>query len=448
MSVSSLFERARMSGLDRSAGAARTHGGSPMNISRAGWARPLGRIAMAGAVLAAALGALVAGGASPAGAVPSLKFPWDRSENPWTLTQGPHNWSSGSQSGLDFDKDSTPRRVLSMFEGDVTFVGNDAPFTCSLNGQRTQNPTVKVRASDGTEIWYLHLSQFSVSTGTHVRQGALLGYSGRGGCSTAVHLHVELVINGAHASWWGRSIDGWQVSAQRQQLSSTNTTSTGTTSPPTSPPPAGCSPNADQVALYDGTNFGGTCVVKGIGTYPNPASFSPLGNDQAESVWVGANVKTTICQNDDMNSFCEELSADDSDLGNNSIGRNQVSSFRVESRTAPPPQPNLRPTSITFDPSSAVVGRAVYFDSGVENAGGANSGGFNIKWRVDGQEVGAYGGHSGVGAGQTVLAGNSQFSWSFSTAGSHTVTFIVDVDNHVQESNEQDNATTVVVQVT
>src|SRR4051812_26111649 len=102
MSVSSLFERARMSALVRSAGAARTQGGSPMNISTAGWARPLGRIAMAGAVLAAALGALVAGAASPAGAVPTLKFPWDRSENPWTLTGGPHDWNSGSQSGLDF----------------------------------------------------------------------------------------------------------------------------------------------------------------------------------------------------------------------------------------------------------------------------------------------------------------------------------------------------------
>ena len=76
-----------------------------------------------------------------------------------------------------------------------------------------------------------------------------------------------------------------------------------------------------------------------------------------------------------------------------------------------------------------------------------DSGGFNIKWFVDGREVGAYGGHSGVPAGQTLLNGNSQFTWSFNAAGSHTVTFTVDVDNHVQESNEQDNSRTVTVQV-
>jgi Calx-beta domain/Peptidase family M23 len=113
-----------------------------------------------------------------------------------------------------------------MFEGDVTFVGKSQPFRCSLNGQITQNPMVKVRASDGSgwELWYLHLSRFSVSNGQHVRQGDELGYSGNGGCASAVHLHVELVINGAHTSWLGKSIDGWQVTGHRQNLHSSNFT--------------------------------------------------------------------------------------------------------------------------------------------------------------------------------------------------------------------------------
>jgi murein DD-endopeptidase MepM/ murein hydrolase activator NlpD len=157
-------------------------------------------------------------------AAPAMRFPWDKRENPWALTQGPHDWAPGSLSGLDFDKDRTPRRVLSMFGGEVTFVGDDQPFTCLVNGQVVRNPTVKVRASGspGWELWYLHLSRFSVAIGDHVRQGQELGYSGDLGCSTAVHLHVELLIDGRHASWWGHSIDGWTVGFPPQDLYSSN----------------------------------------------------------------------------------------------------------------------------------------------------------------------------------------------------------------------------------
>jgi subtilase family serine protease len=98
-------------------------------------------------------------------------------------------------------------------------------------------------------------------------------------------------------------------------------------------------------------------------------------------------------------------------------------------------QPNLQPTGITFDTSTAVVGGTVFFDTGISNTGDVDTGVFNIKWFVDGQEVGAYGSHSGVPANSTVLDGNSQFSW-VATAGTHTITFAVDVDNHVVESDE------------
>jgi murein DD-endopeptidase MepM/ murein hydrolase activator NlpD len=162
---------------------------------------------------------------------PLLYFPWDIDENPWTLTQGPHDYNAGSQSGLDFDKDTTPRRVLSMFDGEVYFAGLDDTFYCKVKGQNTQNPTVKVRATDGSgwELWYLHLSRIDVLKGTPVSTGDLLGLSGKEGCSTDVHLHVELVIDGQHTSWWGKSIIGqdksgrwlkWDVSSNRQDLNS------------------------------------------------------------------------------------------------------------------------------------------------------------------------------------------------------------------------------------
>jgi murein DD-endopeptidase MepM/ murein hydrolase activator NlpD len=145
------------------------------------------------------------------GQSPVLSFPWDYDENPWTLTNnGPHDWKTGSnsQSGLDFDKDNTPRRVLSMFDGEIYFADLDKPFKCNVKGgQITRNPTVKIRATDGSgwELWYLHLSKIYVNgTQEHpvpVQAGDLLGLSGNEGCSDGVHLHVELLIDGQHASW-------------------------------------------------------------------------------------------------------------------------------------------------------------------------------------------------------------------------------------------------------
>jgi subtilase family serine protease len=70
----------------------------------------------------------------------------------------------------------------------------------------------------------------------------------------------------------------------------------------------------------------------------------------------------------------------------------------------------------------------------------SGTGVFNIKWLVDGEEVGAYGSHDGVPSNSSQLNGNSQFDWTFGDPGSfHTVTFIVDADNHVAELNENNN---------
>src|SRR5688572_23627219 len=50
------------------------------------------------------------------------------------------------------------------------------------------------------------------------------------------------------------------------------------------------------------------------------------------------------------------------------------------------PIADLLPTMIKFDHTSVVDGQQVYFDSGIQNAGDAGTGVFNIKWLVDGQE--------------------------------------------------------------
>ena len=108
------------------------------------------------------------------------------------------------------------------------------------------------------------------------------------------------------------------------------------------------------------------------------------------------------------------------------------------------PRPDLIPTAIQVSPAVPVPGDVVTFDSGVENAGDADSSNFNVRWLVDGQDVGAYGGHQGVAAGTTVLNGNSQFVWT-ATAGEHTIEFLVDVDNHILETEEGNNSTSISV---
>jgi subtilase family serine protease len=107
---------------------------------------------------------------------------------------------------------------------------------------------------------------------------------------------------------------------------------------------------------------------------------------------------------------------------------------------------DLSPTRITAD-LPVVVGETVHFDSGIRNRGDGGTGAFNIKWLVDGQEVGAYGSHEGLRGHSTKRTGNSQFDWTFYDRGRHVVTFIVDVDNHVRESDEWNNARSFTVRV-
>jgi surface-anchored protein len=145
-------------------------------------------------------------------------------------------------------------------------------------------------------------------------------------------------------------------------------------------------------------------------------------------------------------------------------GQNRASQpFDVTTPAHPNPDPNshpnphpnpggsetradLEPTAITYR-QPVRAGRPVHFDSGVRNRGATDSPVFNIKWYVDGREVGAYGSHAGVSKNTVVLNGNSQFDWTFTRPGRHTVTFRVDADNHVVESDEANNTRAVRVVV-
>jgi len=99
---------------------------------------------------------------------------------------------------------------------------------------------------------------------------------------------------------------------------------------------SGCSPSADQIALFVDANYSGQCVTKGIGSYSNPAALG-LPNDSISSIKVGSNVQVTLCRDDNYSGTCETFTGNDSDLTDNSIGNDQVSSAKVEQRGADGP---------------------------------------------------------------------------------------------------------------
>jgi len=112
-------------------------------------------------------------------------------------------------------------------------------------------------------------------------------------------------------------------------------TPTPTNSPthtPTSLP--ACLPTADQVALFVDINYGGACVVKAIGNYAD-ANAIGLPDNTISSLKVGANVRASLCPDINYLGGCTSFSANDSDLSNNTIGDNRISSVRVIRRATP-----------------------------------------------------------------------------------------------------------------
>lgn len=106
--------------------------------------------------------------------------------------------------------------------------------------------------------------------------------------------------------------------------------------------------------------------------------------------------------------------------------------------TNPPPTvPDLEPVAIT----SSYIDGYLYFDSGIKNNTGITSNGFNVKWYVNGV-LKAYAGHNGIAGNTTAYDGNNCFYFKPSASGTYNVTYTIDVDNHIAESNESNNTAT------
>ncbi|MFC8091717.1 M23 family metallopeptidase [Streptomyces sp. NPDC057301] len=96
------------------------------------------------------------------------------------------NWMS-IHSGIDFPV-SYGTTVMAATDGTVRTQWNSAYGNMMI-----------VTAKDGTETWYCHLSSYRVASGTTVKAGDPIAYSGNSGNSTGPHLHFEVRPGGGSA---------------------------------------------------------------------------------------------------------------------------------------------------------------------------------------------------------------------------------------------------------
>ncbi|MFJ5261373.1 M23 family metallopeptidase [Streptomyces sp. NPDC088387] len=96
------------------------------------------------------------------------------------------NWMS-VHSGVDFPV-SYGTTVMAATDGTVRTQWNSAYGNMMI-----------VTAMDGTETWYCHLSTYQVASGTTVKAGDPIAYSGNSGNSTGPHLHFEVRPGGGSA---------------------------------------------------------------------------------------------------------------------------------------------------------------------------------------------------------------------------------------------------------
>lgn len=308
---------------------------------------------------------------------------------------------------------------------------NDEQFGCSATNWWNRQQTF-VGFSDDRNTLFMAVSEPGYTKTPHEMHDVLWVLGARNtlkmdsGSSTSMYFND----GGYQFSWNGQAVaNAWVIV-------------------PNSDPPPTCNPGADQVAVFVDANYGGQCVTKGVGEYSNPSSIG-MPNDAISSVRVGANVKAILCKDDNYAGGCEEFTGDDANLGDNSIGDEQVSSMKVQTRVQA--QPDLQPYAPSGYPAAVVPSsipgthltdslnalQTTYFDWHFINSGtGLASGNFYVELWVDTTRYVRYP-YSNYAAGAS--GGFDDWAEMIPTIGWHTVKLIVDPDQTIAESNEGNN---------
>lgn len=132
-----------------------------------------------------------------------LRLPWKR-DTKWTMTGGPHGWSTGYDrpySSLDFA--GGDGKVRAVRGGRVyTMCGNERGY-------------IRVYHRNGYATDYYHLrGNIKPRDGKWIDRGTFLGYTGEdvscGGSAFGRHVHFSLLRNGNRASLDGKILGGWK----------------------------------------------------------------------------------------------------------------------------------------------------------------------------------------------------------------------------------------------
>ncbi|MFZ2098852.1 MAG: peptidoglycan DD-metalloendopeptidase family protein, partial [Anaerolineales bacterium] len=104
-------------------------------------------------------------------------------------------------------------------------------------------------------------------------------------------------------------------------------------------PPPSCTPAQNQVTLFEDPFYQGGCVKYDVGNYPTGSSLDPLGNDDADSILVGANVIATLYSEQNYTGHSQAVTSDTAYLQYNWVYGNSLSSMRVSSNQITPQAP-------------------------------------------------------------------------------------------------------------
>jgi hypothetical protein len=119
---------------------------------------------------------------------------------------------------------------------------------------------------------------------------------------------------------------------------------------PTKPPV--CQPTANQVAIYSGANYSGSCKLLAAGNYETASKFSPVPDNALSSLLVGSNVEALLYEAGNLDGRSETITQNDPNLADNRLGDNMMSSIRVAQRTLAIDPPTL---STPFNVTTAAV---------------------------------------------------------------------------------------------
>jgi|GEM_PF-3862470 len=250
--------------------------------------------------------------------MPELRLPWAPKDNPRRVSG--YLYNEGTHTGADrygVDWGLNHNDVVAVAAGTVT------DSVCNLPDRRDDSKGYGNYVQTdigGVLALYAHLASCNAKPGDKFAQGDFIATSGTSGYSSGPHLHFR-IRDYQRNPVLAEPISGYSGLSKGLYYNSNNSRGQ----------PLSCTPGDDQIALYVDGGYTGQCVKLGLGDYANSAAIG-LPSDSLSSVQVGAKALAVLCRDDGFNGGCATLDRSTGDMGQTTVGNDQVSSVRVQWR--------------------------------------------------------------------------------------------------------------------